>query len=69
MRTRTRDMVRMLATLRHSAQCRTLRAAKAHEALLRASEEAREAQDDSAAFNDDDDATAPSATAPSHRRH
>lgn len=34
MGTRTREMVRMLAALRHSATCRTLRAAKAREALL-----------------------------------
>jgi hypothetical protein len=33
MRTRTRDVVRMLATLRHAAHCRSLRAAKAREVL------------------------------------
>jgi len=32
MRTRTREVVRLLATFRHSARCRTLRAAAAQEA-------------------------------------
>ncbi|MDR5783743.1 hypothetical protein QCE63_30465 [Caballeronia sp. LZ065] len=32
MRTRTREVVRMLATLRHSAHCRRLRAASAAQA-------------------------------------
>ena len=40
MRTRTREVVRMLATFRHSAQCRRLRAAAAaQEARDLASEE------------------------------
>jgi hypothetical protein len=33
MRPRTRDVVRMLATLRHAAHCRTLRAANARKAI------------------------------------
>jgi hypothetical protein len=44
MRTRPRDMARLLATLRHSAQCRALRAATAKEAMRRAKEEADEEQ-------------------------
>lgn len=43
MRTRPREVVRMLATFRRSAQCRALRAASAQEAMRRANEEAVEA--------------------------
>ncbi|WP_277183759.1 hypothetical protein [Caballeronia sp. BR00000012568055] len=39
---RTRQVVRMLATFRHSARCRVVRAAKAQEALKLAQEEADE---------------------------
>ncbi|WP_044042467.1 hypothetical protein [Caballeronia insecticola] len=48
MRTRTREVVRMLATLRHSAHCRRLRAAAAAQAArdLSNEEAGDETQDD-----------------------
>jgi hypothetical protein len=60
--------MRMLAAMRHSAQCRALRAAKAREAMLHATEEdaAREDNDED---NDDDAAKPPRSCAPSQRRH
>jgi precorrin-6B methylase 1 len=39
---RTRQVVRMLATFRHAAHCRVVRAAKSQEALRLAQEEAEE---------------------------
>jgi len=42
MRTRPREMVRLLATLRRSAQCRALRAAAAQDAMRLAQQEAEE---------------------------
>jgi hypothetical protein len=39
---RTRQVVRMLATFRHAAHCRVVRAAKVQEALRLAQEEAEE---------------------------
>jgi hypothetical protein len=46
MRTRTRQIVRMLADMRHSAHCRTLRYAATQQALRLAASEAEEEQDD-----------------------
>jgi hypothetical protein len=42
---RTRQVVRMLATFRHAAHCRVVRAAKSQEALRLAQEEADEAEE------------------------
>ena len=41
MRTRTRQVVRMLADMRHAAHCRALRSAATQEAMRLADEEAR----------------------------
>jgi hypothetical protein len=65
MRTRPREVVRMLAALRHSAQCRTLRAAKAREAMLQAKEETDEAE----ATEDDDVTQTPPEAGRLHRPH
>ncbi|WP_250473801.1 hypothetical protein [Caballeronia sp. GAFFF1] len=48
MRARPREMVRLLATLRRSAQCRALRAAAAQEAVRLAQQEAVEEDADEA---------------------
>jgi hypothetical protein len=56
--------MRMLAAMRHSAQCRALRAAKAREAMLQATEDDAAHED-----NDDDAAKPPRSCAPSQRRH
>jgi hypothetical protein len=64
MRTRTRDMVRLLATLRHAAQCTRLRAARAQEEirLLRAE------PNEEAESSDEDDRSPDTVLAKPHRR-
>jgi hypothetical protein len=46
MRNRTRQIVRMLADMRHSAHCRTLRYAATQQAMRLAASEAEDEQDD-----------------------
>ncbi|WP_250500551.1 hypothetical protein [Caballeronia sp. GAWG1-5s-s] len=69
MRARPREMVRLLATLRRSAQCRALRAAAAQEAVRLAQQEAEEEEADEA---EPDSASSGEAGAPrvetGHRR-
>jgi len=64
MRTRPREVVRMLAMFRRSAQCRALRAASAQEAMRLAREEADEA---SAAADTEADSSADTDTACNER--
>jgi hypothetical protein len=64
MRTRTRDMVRMLATLRHAAQCRSLRAARAQEEIRLL----REEPDEETESRDEDDRSQDAIFAKPHRR-
>lgn len=61
MRTCTRDVVRMLATLRHAAHCTALHAAKAEEVLRSTHEEVHE-------ITDEEEKRTPVSNDSSHRR-
>ncbi|WP_244816304.1 hypothetical protein [Caballeronia sp. Lep1P3] len=69
MRTRPREVMRLLATLRHSARCRALRASTAQEAMRLARQEAEEAQEaDEGADRDDEQTRGADSGPPAHRR-
>lgn len=68
MRTRAREVVRLLAAWRHAAQCRALRAASTQEAMQRAKEEADEAPECEQADTDESAANNASCAERAHRR-
>lgn len=68
MRTRPRGVVRLLATWRHSARCRALRAASTQEALQLAKEEADEAPEREQADTDESAASDTPCAERAHRR-